>query len=112
LRPGAPFIFDLNTAFAFEQRMFDQSDLKRDRKVRYKWVSQYDPQSRICRVDMSFWAGDRYFEEVHEQRAHSIEEVDEWMKEAGFTSVAFYDAYTLNRPKARSDRIHVVGIAS
>lgn len=112
LQPGAPFIFDLNTAYAFEQRMFDQSDLKRDRKVRYKWLSNYDKDSRICRVDMSFWAGDRYFEEVHEQRAHSQEEIAKWMQAAGFTSVAFYDAYTLDRPRGKSDRVHVVGLAS
>lgn len=112
LQEGAPFVFDLNTAYAFEQRMFDQSDLKPNRKVRYKWVSRYDPQSRICRVEMSFWAGERYFEEVHEQRAHSMEEVTEWMKAAGFTDVTFYDAYTLDRPKGKSDRIHVVGLAS
>lgn len=111
LRPGAPFVFDLNTAYAFEQRMFDQSDMKPNRKVRYKWVSGYDPTTRICRVEMSFWAGERNFEEVHEQRAHSIEEITEWMEAAGFEGVATYDAYTLNRPRAKSDRIHVVGLA-
>ncbi len=92
--------------------MFDQSDLKPNRKVRYKWVSQYDPQSKLCRVEMSFWAGDRYFEEVHVQRAHSIEEIAEWMRAARFTGVTFYDAYTLDRPKGKSDRIHIVGLAS
>jgi ubiquinone/menaquinone biosynthesis C-methylase UbiE len=112
LQAGSPFIFDLNTAYAFEQRMFDQTGMKRDRKVRYKWVSDYDRQTKICRIEMSFWAGDRYFEEVHEQRAHSQEEIAEWMQAAGFTDVAFYDAYKLDRPRGKSDRIHVVGVAS
>lgn len=112
LKPGAPFVFDLNTAYAFEQRMFDQADLSPDRKVRYRWESEYDRATRICRVQMRFWADGTTFEEVHEQRAHSMDEVRAWMESGGFDALEFYDAYTLNRPKGKSDRIHVVGLAS
>lgn len=111
LAPGSPFVFDLNTAYAFEKHLFNQTDMKPSRKVRYKWQSHYDPESRICRVEMDFWTDGHHFEEVHLQRAHSQEEISSWMKAAGFTGVAFYHAYTLDRPKGTSDRIHIVGIA-
>jgi SAM-dependent methyltransferase len=110
LQPGAPFVFDLNTSYAFEQRMFDQSESRPDKKVRYKWVSEYDTATRICRVEMDFWTDRGAFHEVHLQRAHSPEEVSSWMRGAGFERITFYDAYSLDRPKAKSDRIHVSGV--
>ena len=110
LTVGAPFVFDLNTAYAFEQKMFDQSEGRPTKKVRYNWVSSYDPGTRICKVEMDFWTDEGDFHEVHVQRAHAPEEVIAWMKDAGFGQVALYDSYSLNRPKAKSDRIHVVGV--
>lgn len=109
LVPGGLFAMDLNTAYAFEEKMFDQQNLKPAAKVRYKWRSSWLPETRICTVDMEFWAGNNHFKEVHVQRAHSQEEIGRWMAEAGFESVKFYDAYTLDPPRGRSDRIHTVG---
>jgi SAM-dependent methyltransferase len=110
LKPGAPFVFDLNTAYAFEQKMFDQSDHSKAKKVRYNWLSRYEPATRICTVEMDFWTDQGAFHEVHVQRAHNLAEISAWMSSAGFESTTFYDAYTLDRPRAKSDRIHVVGV--
>lgn len=110
LEPGGSFIFDLNTEYAFEQRMFDQEDMKAKTKVRHKWKSKYDAKRRICTVEMDFWADGKQFRETHVQRAHPPEEVGEWMVNAGFRDVRFFDSYTLDPPRGRSDRIHVVGI--
>ena len=109
LKPSGSFAFDLNAEYAFEQNMFDQQSLKPNDKVRYKWKSDYDKESKICTVRMQFWAGDEEFTETHLQRAHSREEIEKWMEEAGFEHVRFYDAYTLDPPRGRSDRIHVIG---
>lgn len=110
LNPGGSFLFDLNTAYAFEQKMFDQQEMKASAKVKYKWRSEWQPQKQLCTVRMDFWHDGRHYEEVHVQRAHSREEVDQWMREAGFESVQFFDAYTLDPPRGRSDRIHVLGV--
>ncbi|MEO7453401.1 MAG: class I SAM-dependent methyltransferase [Fimbriimonadales bacterium] len=110
LKPGAPFVFDLNTAYAFEQKLFDQSDHSKNRKVRYTWLSRYEPATRVCTVEMDFWTDQGAFNEVHVQRAHSPNEITDWMTAAGFEGIAFYDAYTLDRPRGKSDRIHVVGV--
>lgn len=55
LPSGGSWIFDLNTAYAFEQRMFDQENLRANAKLKYKWVGDYDPETRIIAVDMKFW---------------------------------------------------------
>ncbi len=112
LRPGASFIFDLNTAYAFEQKMFDQQDTRKRSKVHYNWVGDYDKGQRIIRVEMDFWVDGQKVHEVHVQRAHREDEVREFLAEAGFESVRIYDSYTLDPPRARSDRVHYTAILS
>ncbi len=109
LKPGGLFAFDVNTPYAFEQRMFDQEDMRPQIKVRYSWKGDWDADAKICNVKMKFWVGTTAFEEVHTQRAHSIDELTGWMSDAGFVSIRCYDAFTLDPPRGRSDRIHIVG---
>ncbi len=106
LVPGGSFVFDVNTAFAFEQKLFDQHQLDRRAKVRYDWKGEYDPICRIIRVHMDFWKGNEHVVEEHVQRAHTDEEIRSFLAEAGFRDVQCYDSYTLNPPRSRSDRLH------
>lgn len=109
---GATFVFDLNTAYAFEQRMFDQRDLKKNSLINYKWKGDYDRESRIIRVDMEFWTEAGRFSEVHVQRAHSHEEVLESCRSAGLVVTSVFESYTLDKPRAKSDRLHYVAVKS
>jgi ubiquinone/menaquinone biosynthesis C-methylase UbiE len=106
LRPGALFVFDLNTAYAFEKQMFDQQNLRKGAKLRYKWVSDYDPATRQIAVNMTFWRDDEEFHEVHRQRAHSHDEVVQGLQDAGFEQIRVFDSYTLDPPRRTSDRVH------
>lgn len=106
LRPGGTFVFDVNTSYAFEKRMFDQHDHRRSARIHYDWKGEYDPETRIIRVHMHFKKGDVEFEEVHVQRAHAQEEIQEFLSEAGFSDVWAYDSYTLDPVRKTSDRVH------
>lgn len=108
LTPGGWFLFDLNTAYAFEKRMFDQQETRPDAPVRYIWKGSWDPRTRLCTVTMDFEVEGKQFREVHVQRAHSTEEVERFLHEVGFDRVETFDAYTLSPPRRRSDRIHVL----
>jgi SAM-dependent methyltransferase len=115
LAPGGSFLFDLNTEYAFEQKMFDQSCSRKDAPLHYRWRSRYDQPRRICTVNMyfSYDHGDgkrRKFKEVHRQRCHSVDEVRAWLADAGFSSVNVYDAYTFNPPSAHSDRLFYMAL--
>lgn len=110
LNPGGSFIFDLNTAYAFEQRMFDQTNLRPNAKLRYKWVGDWDPDTRIITVDMKFWRGEQEFSEVHTQRAYTEEDVRGMLAEAGFAEVHVFHSYTLNPPRHSSDRLHFAAL--
>lgn len=110
LRPGGSLVFDLNTAYAFEQEMFTQEDMRKRAKVRYRWTSDWDPATRLIRVHMKFWVGEESFEETHTQRAHPLEEVEALLRETGFEQIRSYHSYTLDPVRARSDRVHFAAI--
>jgi ubiquinone/menaquinone biosynthesis C-methylase UbiE len=106
LEEGGSWIFDMNTAFAFEEAMFDQENLRANAKLRYKWVGDWNEQERIITVNMDFWYGDQEFHEVHRQRAYEEAEVRHMLREAGFGEIRVFHSYTLNPPRHRSDRLH------
>jgi ubiquinone/menaquinone biosynthesis C-methylase UbiE len=108
--PGGSFIFDLNTAYAFEARLFDQRAKGPKARVKYEWVGDYDPESRIIKVDMQFWYQGKEYHEVHVQRAHTDEEIRALLYEAGFTAIRCYESYSLNPPRPKSDRVHYSAI--
>lgn len=109
---GGSFVFDLNTAYAFESNLFDQQDLRAKAKVRYQWTGEYDAASRIIHVYMSFWVDGQRFQETHVQRAHRHEEVLEALADAGFIDVRCFHSYTLDPPRRKSDRVHYAAIRS
>ncbi len=110
LDPGGSFIFDMNTAVAFEDQMFDQENLRANAKLRYKWVGDWNEQSRLITVNMRFWRGGEEFRETHVQRAYDTDEVFEMLDQAGFDNVRAYHSYTLNPPRAKSDRLHYTAV--
>ncbi|MBX3095554.1 MAG: class I SAM-dependent methyltransferase [Fimbriimonadaceae bacterium] len=109
LNRGGSFVFDLNTEFAFQEQMFDQREVHPNRRLRYEWTGTYDPESRLICVRMEFWTkeGEQFVEE-HHQRAHPHDEVLTALRDAGFRHISAFDAYTMNPPRARSDRLHYV----
>ena len=98
LKPGGSWIFDMNTAYAFEARMFDQENPRANSRLRYKWVGEWDPGTRLITVDMRFWRNELEFREVHRQRAYEQDEVEAMLKEAGFGHIRAFHSYTLNPP--------------
>ena len=110
LKPGGVFIFDVNTAYAFEKKMFDQEDMRKDTRLKYHWRGEYDSCTKIIKVKMNFWHEEGEFQEVHVQRAYSDEELREFLSDAGLAVARVYDSYTLDPQREKSDRIHYVTV--
>ncbi|MES1227073.1 MAG: methyltransferase domain-containing protein [Armatimonadota bacterium] len=108
LNPGALFVFDLNTEYAFVKQMFDQQDMRKKAKLRYDWKGDYDHEARQIAVTMDFWWEGEHVQVVQRQRAHPLDEVRDMLLEAGFKPVRVYHSYTLDRPRKSSDRVHFV----
>jgi ubiquinone/menaquinone biosynthesis C-methylase UbiE len=112
VKPGGSFIFDVNTAYAFETNLFDQEHLKKGNTIRYQWRGDWNPETRIITVTMNFWKGDQEFTEVHRQRAYFDEELRGMLAQAGFVEVRAFHSYSLNPPRHKSDRIHYCCVRS
>ena len=110
IEPGGSFVFDMNTAYAFENKMFDQQDLRKRALIKYDWKGEYDPATRLIKVDMKFWRDGEEIRETHVQRAHSEDEISDALQAAGFSWVRAYDSYTLDPPNKKSDRVHYVAV--
>ena len=116
LHPGGTFLFDVNTEYALASGMFNQSCTRRDEPLHYRWRSRYDPQTRLCTVNMRFaydpgtGAERQNFTEIHRQRAYGKEELTAWLRDAGFADVSVYDAYSADPPKKRSDRLFYLAV--
>jgi len=110
LNRSGSFIFDLNTAYAFEKSMFDQQRLHPSAKVRYVWKGDWDAATRLIKVNMRFWVNGREFEETHVQRAYSDAEIRGMLEAAGFSEIRSFNSYTLDPPRANSDRVHYTAI--
>jgi len=106
LAPSGLLIFDVNTVHALEAELFTQKSPE-GAAVQYRWVSKYDPATRISRIRMRFEipASGEQFEVIHRQRAYTDAELRSFMHHAGFTDIRGYDAYQVAPPTPSSDRV-------
>lgn len=112
LVPGGLLVFDVNTLTALEEELFTQSQTEESDPLQYRWVSSWDPEKRLTRVEMDFTWRDgectRRFREVHVQRGYSREEITEWLMESGFRVLNVYNAYSFRRLTRSSTRAFYV----
>ena len=113
LQPGGLFIFDMNAPYAFETDMFTQSDHRPRQKLQYDWVANYDHQTRLCQVEMTYSRrGDdgkvTQFKEKHCERSYTLDEIEEYLRASGLQLLESFDSYRLAPPHARSERWYFV----
>lgn len=112
LDPGGIFIFDLNMDHKF--RMVGNSTIAEEREEgSFIWENDYDEAAHINEYTVTLFIREedgryRRSQEIHYERAYSLEEIREALAAAGMEFVAAYDAFTKNPPQIDSDRICVV----
>ena len=112
LEPGGLFIFDMNTPYALEMELFTQNNLKSRGEPKYNWISKYNPLERLTTVDMTFYIKQGNtrvtMKETHLQRAYTLPEIHKMLATAGFDVRETFEAFTLRKPRASTDRAHIV----
>ena len=112
LDPGGIFLFDLNTEYKYKELLGDSTIAEDREECSFIWENQYDEEEKINIYDLAVFVRreDGLFEkyqETHYQRAYSLDEVKEALREAGMEFVAAYDAFTKEPPREDSERIYV-----
>lgn len=113
LDPKGVFIFDLNTEYKYRE-MIGQSTIAEDREESsFIWENNYEEEDRINEYSLTLFIREeehlyRKYQEVHYQRAYSLEEVKKAIEEAGMEFVTAYHAFTKHAPEKDSERIYVI----
>lgn len=110
LRQGGLFLFDMNTEYKFREVLAQNTYAVTEENAAYIWENDYDPEEKINAYAVNFFIegnDGRYerTEEVHYERAYSVEEIKNTLTENGFTLLGMYDDYTWESPKEECQRI-------
>ena len=113
LDPGAPFLFDFNTLYKYEEILGDTTIAENREDASFIWENYYDEESRINEYDLTLFIREedgrfQRFQETHYQRGYTLQEIREALKAAGLTFIAAYDAFTTEPPTETSERICVI----
>ncbi|MBR5137889.1 MAG: class I SAM-dependent methyltransferase [Clostridia bacterium] len=109
LKSGGHILFDMNTEYKLSQVLGDNFYYDVGDDECYLWENEYDPDRRVCRFDLTFFAKDedgRYvrIDEVHREYAYSAEEIVDLLKAAGFVDVQVYGNRTQEAPESTEER--------
>lgn len=86
------FIFDINSEEKLAKEMGNQVFYQVSEEVSYLWQCQYHTKRKIATFDLTFFIQEpnglyRKEETVIKERAYSVKELTEWLKEAGFVRI-------------------------
>lgn len=109
LNPGGCFIFDVNTPEKL-RAMDAQVFLDEDEDVYCVWRGEFDEKTNICTYGMDLFQrrGDcwqRSWEE-HREYAYSREQLTQYLRQAGFTSIRVYGDRVFHEPEAGEQRMY------
>ena len=113
LMPGGLFIFDVNSEEKL-RGLDGQVFLDETEDTYCVWRAEYSDRSRICSYFMDIFRLDEESgqwergEELHEERAYTVEELTEFLKQAGFLDIKVYGNRKLRAPVPGEDRIFFV----
>ena len=88
LESGGVFIFDMNTAYKYEQLLGDHTFAESRQEGSFIWENYYDEVTRIYEYDLTLFipdAGELYrrYAETHYQRNYKVEQIVDFLQQAG-----------------------------
>ena len=108
LMPGGVFLFDINTPAKLEG-LDGQVFLDETEDVFCVWRAEYSKRRHICTYGMDIFRREGQHwsrgEELHEEYAYTPEELEDFLREAGFSHIQQYGNLKLRAPKEGEDRI-------
>ena len=113
LDPGGLFLFDMNTIYKYQQILGEGTIAENRDEGSFIWENFYEEKSRINTYDLTLFVPREdglyeKYEEVHDQRAYSLETITSLLEKAGLKVLAVYDEYTLDPPGAECGRYTII----
>jgi len=113
LNPGGLFIFDVNSVYKFEKVLNNNVFYYINDDITYIWANNYNKRTKICEFDLTFFVKDKSdlykrFDEIHYERAYSVEEISRLINDNGLELIVVYDNLSFNKPLKKSERLFFV----
>jgi len=121
LEKDGVFIFDMNTEYKYKELMGDSTIAENREDVSFIWENLYDEKQKLNEYSLTIFARAEQeddeeesaplyekYEEVHLQKAYSLEDVKRLLTEAGLQFVAAYDVLTREAPGPQCERMYIV----
>ena len=115
LDPKGLFVFDFNTEYKYKEVLGEQTIAEDREDCSFIWDNYYSDEDKINEYELTLFIKDeehedlyRKFQEVHYQRAYTLEEMKELIERSGLVYLDAYDAYTKNPADEKSERILLI----
>ena len=113
LDPKGIFIFDFNTKYKYQKVLGDRTIAEKRDECSFIWDNYYYEDEEMNEYELTLFIQEkgnlyRKFEEVHLQRAYTLEQMIRLVKKSGLEFVTAYDAFTREQPTDTSERIYMV----
>lgn len=115
LDPDGLFIFDFHTEHYYRDVVAEATIAEDRDDISFIWDNYYDEEQKINEYELTLFVQSqedpelyRKYQEVHYQRAYTLERIRNLIEKAGLRYVTAYDAYTKDAPLYTSERICVV----
>lgn len=113
LDPGGIFVFDFNTEYKYREILGQQTIAENRENNSFIWENDYDEETGINTYELALFLKreDGLYEkqeEIHYQKAYTLEAMKRIIEKAGLEFVTAYDAFTDRRPDEKSERIYVI----
>lgn len=109
MMPGGMFLFDINTPEKLKG-LDGGTFIDETRDTYCVWRADYDARRKVCTYGMDLFFQEenglwRREEELHEEYAYQPEQLEEFLREAGFTDIRRYGELKMRAPKEGEQRI-------
>lgn len=136
LDPQGLFIFDLDTQYAYEEILGDNTIAENREDGSFIWENTYYEEQMLNEINLTLFVPEetsgqekgtvdsegrasasmqssspslfRRFEEIHYRRAYDLGTVQRLIEGAGMEWVAVYDALTKKKPRKHSERVYII----
>jgi len=103
------FVFDINSKYKLKEIIGSNTFVEDNEDIFYVWENEYDESSDICAFFITFFIkNDKVysrFDEEHYERAYTVDEIINALKNAQFSKVEVHDDFSFNKVKNESERI-------
>ncbi|WP_195940162.1 class I SAM-dependent methyltransferase [Romboutsia sp. 1001713B170131_170501_G6] len=113
LKENGLFIFDISSFYKLSSVLGNNMYGENREDVAYMWQNYFDDEENLVEMELAFFVKDEdgrfeRFEEVHQQRAYTEEEILDMLQSVGFKDIKVYSDFTFETPKKDSERIFFV----